>query len=244
MCTLIVSTRAWPDHPLVVAANRDEDLDRPARAPTLRTHDGVRLLAPTDLKAGGTWIGLNEHGVFVGITNRFGMVPDPSLRSRGQLVLSALTARSAWDAFARAKQLDAGRENGFHLVMADVHGAYLVYNDGNAIEATALTPGWHVVTERSFGAAPTAREPLIRGVVGEWRNVPPSDDALKSLLATEHPSGFDGVLVSVPQHNYGTRSSTIIRLDPRAQGTFRHAHGRPDRTPFVDHPLSALAGRD
>ena len=237
MCTLIVSTRAWQDAPLVVAANRDEDLDRPAEPPALRTFDGVRLMAPRDVKAGGTWLGLNEHGVFVGITNRFGLTPVPTLRSRGQLVLSILASPSAKEAFARAQQLDAKQENGFHLIMADVNGAYLVYNNGEALTAKTLSPGWHVVTERSFGAAHTGREPLIHGVLKEWADHPPNDETLLSLLSVEHPNGFDGVLVSVPAHNYGTRSSTIVRLHSDARGTFRHAHGRPDQAPLVDHPL-------
>ncbi len=239
MCTLIVASGLWPNWPLIVAANRDEDLDRPAEPPGLRTHDGVQMLAPRDVKAGGTWIGLNEYGLFVGITNRFGPRPDPTLRSRGQLVLSTLTAPSAGEAFERAQTLDPRQVNGFHLVMADIRGAYVVYNDTATLTARALEPGWHIVTERSFDAAETAREPLIRRTIEGWSKRPPADSDLQALLSIQQSNGFDGVLVDVPAHNYGTRSSTIVRLDEGGRPTFLHADGRPDRSPFQDYSRQA-----
>ncbi len=69
MCTLIVLHRCVPGRPLVVAANRDEFLDRPAAGPALRMRDSGPILAPLDLEAGGTWLGLNGRGVFAGLTN-------------------------------------------------------------------------------------------------------------------------------------------------------------------------------
>ena len=62
MCTLIVAVSMWAVAPLVVAANRDEDLHRPAEPPSVRDNDGVRILAPRDTQAGGTWIGVNGLG--------------------------------------------------------------------------------------------------------------------------------------------------------------------------------------
>ena len=235
MCTLIVATGLWPSLPLLVAANRDEALDRPAETPAVRVRDGVRILAPRDLQAGGTWLGLNEHGVFIGLTNRFGRPPNKALRSRGTLVMAMLSCPTAEEAYARARDLDPEAENGFHLVMADRNQAFLAYNDGAALTAHPLAPGWHVVTERSFDAAPTAREPLIKDVLAGWPADIPDDAALKGLLSLRQPNGFDGVLVEVPAHNYGTRSSTIVRLARDGFSTFLHADGPPDAAAYVDY---------
>ncbi len=71
MCTLLVATRRWPGTPLLIAANRDEHLQRPAAPPSSRRVGSRRIFAPTDLRAGGTWMGLNDAGLFVAITNRF-----------------------------------------------------------------------------------------------------------------------------------------------------------------------------
>ena len=69
MCTLIVLHRCVPGRPLVVAANRDEFLDRPAEGPALRSSRTGPIVAPRDLKAGGTWVGVSARGVFAGLTN-------------------------------------------------------------------------------------------------------------------------------------------------------------------------------
>ena len=70
MCTLIVLHRCFAEAPLVLAANRDEFLDRPAEKPTLRQSGSRTVLAPRDLRAGGTWLGLNDAGLFAALTNR------------------------------------------------------------------------------------------------------------------------------------------------------------------------------
>src|SRR5512138_2523002 len=105
MCTLIAFHRCFADAPLVVAANRDEFHERPTEGPTLRaasissapgaerfarTAAGgrpTRVVAPRDLRAGGSWLGVGESGLFAAITNRRCDQPDASRRSRGWLVM-------------------------------------------------------------------------------------------------------------------------------------------------------------
>jgi len=87
MCTLILVVPP-PGGVLQVAANRDEFLARPASPPE-PSADG-RWLTPRDLQAGGTWLGVNAGGLFVGVTNRSAGPRDSSRRSRGLLVLDAL----------------------------------------------------------------------------------------------------------------------------------------------------------
>jgi uncharacterized protein with NRDE domain len=70
VCTLVFAWQVFTDAPVVAAANRDELLDRPSASPDV-IDESPRVLAPRDEEAGGTWIGYNEHGVFVAITNRW-----------------------------------------------------------------------------------------------------------------------------------------------------------------------------
>ncbi|MEE8556561.1 MAG: NRDE family protein, partial [Myxococcota bacterium] len=93
MCTLIVLDRVVPRVPLVVASNRDEYLSRPAAPPALvraEGPEGIPRVAPQDLEAGGTWMGVNARGLFVGLTNRPSTRRDRNRRSRGKLVMDAL----------------------------------------------------------------------------------------------------------------------------------------------------------
>src|SRR5258707_15575033 len=58
--------------------NRDELATRkPALPPAAREREGVRFLAPEDGDAGGTWIGVNERAIAVGLAN--GTEPEQSL---------------------------------------------------------------------------------------------------------------------------------------------------------------------
>ena len=72
---------------LTVAANRDEFLGRPS-APPSEIEPGI--FAPQDREAGGTWLGVNRHGLFVAVTNRHEPKRPPNAYSRGRLALDAL----------------------------------------------------------------------------------------------------------------------------------------------------------
>ena len=113
MCTLALFRGISPSYPLVVAANRDEYLDRPALPPALLAAP-AGVVAGRDLEAGGTWLGCRvTAGVLVaGLLNRRlaqpRPAPAPPPRSRGLLCLDALAGGSVDDALARLA--DAGLE--------------------------------------------------------------------------------------------------------------------------------------
>src|SRR5438552_18738956 len=63
VCTLAVFVRVFPAWPLVVAANRDEFLARPATAPLLLRAASPRAVGGRDPTAGGPWLGVTERGL-------------------------------------------------------------------------------------------------------------------------------------------------------------------------------------
>ncbi len=243
MCTLAVAVGVSAQLPLVVAANRDELLARPAIPPFLWP-GSPRVVSPRDEVALGTWLGLNEHALFVGVTNRAGAAPDPSLRSRGALVAEALRAPSAAVLHERLATVDPRAYNPFHLLYADRVSAHLTWSDGERLHRADLAPGVHVVTERSFGAADDRRGELARR---RWEDLRGdlSPAALGALLSRHDADPFAATCVHQDAVGYGTRLSLILTLGARwADTRFLWAEGRPCVTPFVPQTalVAALSG--
>ena len=62
MCLLVVASRVVAEEPLIVGANRDEILERPATSVTVLDEGPPRILGGRDELSGGTWLAVNEHG--------------------------------------------------------------------------------------------------------------------------------------------------------------------------------------
>jgi uncharacterized protein with NRDE domain len=245
MCTLVVAHRAWDGVPLLVAANRDERLDRPALPPRRGEAGRRRIFAPFDLTAGGTWIGVNDRGVFAGITNRFnprGLDPgriSADRRSRGLLVLDALAEESADAAYEKLGALRGDEHNPFHLVLGDLVDAFVVWSDGTSLDRSVLGPGVHVVTERSFGAAPSGREEALQRAAAAWQaEAAPPLDSMRAELAAHRSDVFDSTCVHADERNYGTRSASIVSYSASGPAEFHFADGPSCRTAWTD-----LSGR-
>ena len=127
-----------------MAANRDELFERQSEGPSLRWTPYGAIVAPRDVQAGGTWLGVNDAGLFAAVTNRRCEKPDPSRRSRGLLVLDALAAETASRAADRAEDLARGLYNPFNLFVADRRSAHVV-SYADSPERHDLGTGVHVV---------------------------------------------------------------------------------------------------
>jgi len=244
MCTLVVMHRVFAKAPLIVAANRDERLDRPAESPAWRRGQGMPVFCPTDLEAGGTWIGLNAEGVFAGITNRFGPLPIEGRASRGELVLRALEAGTAKQAAEKMTATSAEFYNGFHLVIADREHAFSVWGDGVTLHSETLGAGMHVFSERSYGAADSHRERWLKEALKNMEaDRVPTDRELKHLLATHQEPTFEGTCIHWAEKEYGTRSATLLTLgaDP-AELRFQYCPTPPCSGQWVDCTGDFLAG--
>lgn len=238
MCTLIVARNVYQLFPLVVVANRDERLDRPSAPPAYWLGRSPMVLAPTDREARGTWIGVNRAGVFAGITNRADVPSRDGLASRGQLVLEALEERDARKAAARLGRTDGRAYNGFRLVIADREETYLVSGDGMGVRVDPLGSGLHIVTNLGFGPDSCVRAANVAMAYRRHaRYCPPTPDALGAMLSVHGAdSPLDGSCVHMPERGYGTRSSTIVRMDERgARFGMWHREGPACAGPF-GHP--------
>ena len=235
MCTLLAVVPS-PGGVLQVAANRDEFLARPA-SPPQHWPGSPAILAPRDQQAGGTWLGVNAHGLFVGVTNRHGAERDAARASRGQLVLQALSADSVPALHQRLQALGPRDYNPFHLFYADSAGrAGLTFADGQRLHQRWLGPGLHVLTERSLGAGGDgARETRARAALAHSAG-PLSFQAWAELLRTHGEEDIrDGSCLHAPDLGYGTRSSFLLELAPQcAHSRCAFTEGPPCSSPFLD----------
>lgn len=236
MCTLVLRFAPGSQTPVVVAANRDEALGRDASPPALWAAE--RFVAPRDDEAGGTWLGLNAEGVFVAVTNRFGVSRDPDRESRGELVVEALRASSVHAIHAQLANLPPARFNAFHLLYADGEQAAVTWSDGAIVQQQLLKPGFHIVTERSLGGDDRARTERIRAELGPWWEAAeaPPVEALMALLRLKNPEDpLGGTCVHVPSFDYGTRSSTVlVCARPLAESRYFACDVSPDAGDFLE----------
>jgi uncharacterized protein with NRDE domain len=251
VCTLALYFRIFDDYPLVVAANRDEHYDRPSSAPAV-VASNPKILAGKDLQAGGTWLGVNEHGVIAAVLNRRSddeQAPQARTRSRGLLCLDLLNLGSA--AQARAS-LDRERDNfyqPFSLVFTDQHEAYAAFNVEKKIEIMPLHPGLHVFSsaakhnersekkERAYSLFSSLTPALQKNIhtISAWTSL--FSPVLSDHAAGNGEAGDTKEAICVHHDISGTVSSSII-IYCRAERRFRtfFCGGPPCQNSFIESP--------
>jgi uncharacterized protein with NRDE domain len=263
VCTLALYRNVSPRYPLIVAANRDEFLGR-AAAPPSAWPSPRGIVAGRDLVAGGTWLGcrVDGSGRIVGLLNRRPAADKPASgpgeRSRGLLCVDALASPNLDDFFASLDAREAARYGGFNLFVADLGGACVVDN-GIGVRRVSLDAGLSVLTNLDVNdprcprlAGATRRfdavAPLLRSGADVAEAVPalafvlssheaglePGFEEDPALRAVGGAAAFSKICVHVA--DYGTRSSSMIFVDPTGHVRYFHADGPPCKAQFVEVP--------
>jgi uncharacterized protein with NRDE domain len=249
VCTLAIYYRVDDEYPLVVAANRDELLARPASGPAALSRDPW-VVGGKDLTAGGTWLGVNQHHLVAGLLNRRSTSPpDPSKRSRGLLCLEVLRQRTPGEALEALRAYPADAFNSFNLLIASPETALVVSNSSGDFEPTTLTPGLHLLTNLALNDVTCPRiaksYALFEAALGvlQGRGLREFRGELRAVLS-DHSTPLDPRGGSMPNNlcvhgeTYGTRSSSLLVYSASA-GVFRlwHANGPPCQTPYAEIAL-------
>lgn len=242
MCTLALYTRVRPEMPLLVAANRDEYLNRPTAGPRLLSVNPW-VVGGQDLVAGGTWLGINEDGLVVALLNRRSSgQPDPTLHSRGLLCLQALQCRTTGAVVELLGGQDAAQYNPFTLMAATREGAVVFSAQGAGIAVIELPPGLHLLTNLEVNDAGCPRIARSRSrfaavrpstLIGPGSFLAP----LREVLADHSPEPASESSLCVHRGPYGTRSSSIIALDSSGAAGYWHAEGPPCSAEYEPIPL-------
>ena len=136
MCLLAIQYQLVPESPVLVASNREERFDRPSSPPSIQSGK-PRVLCGTDDEAGGTWLGVNQNGLFCAVSNRQKMMPTFISRSRGLLCKDMLRAPSAREAMNLClDEVMQGKYNGANFIVADGESGWVIHagDDPNVVE--------------------------------------------------------------------------------------------------------------
>lgn len=256
MCTLVILRRPGHAWPLIVAGNRDEMRARPWLPPARHWPDRAEVVAGQDSVGGGTWFGVNDHGVVAAVMNRVGTLgPEAGKRSRGELVLEALDHAEASQAAAALAGIDTRAYRAFNLFVADPVSAFWLRHAGEAspaVEVFEVGAGLHMLTARDLDDLSLARirvhlprfraAPAPRPETGDW-------SGWCTLLADRSYSEADGPYAALNLElpdGFGTVCSQLAAVPrypgPRTRPVFLFAAGPPDRAPYEPVALDVARG--
>ena len=237
MCTVVLRIAPAEPFPLILAANRDERVDRAWDPPSAWWPDRPDVIGGRDSTAGGTWMALNQAGVVACVLNRPGSLgPAPGKRSRGLLPLLALEQKSASAASAAIQAIPAEDFRSFNLVLGDTETAICLRSEGTGpITPIPLEPGVHMITARD---PDDTQSPRVARALPRFRAAPPPDPAQAEWASWEtilaDRSGPPGSEINVPERaGFGTVCASLLALPRHGKPIWLFAAGPPDRAPFV-----------
>ncbi len=233
MCLLALFFRVAEDAAVVVGANREESYARGGEPPRL-VEGPTRFVAGLDLTAGGTWLGVNEHGLLVALTNRPKSRVPARPRSRGLLARDLLGCPSAGAAVDLATR-ELGRDlyAGCNVLCADADRAVVV-QASDWLRVRPLPPGLHLLTNADVNDGSDRRLARASDWLRQW-HYPAAQACIRALRQLCSCTERDGLDVCFRDADRGTVSSSLIALRKElSRSLYLHAQGPPDRTPYAD----------
>lgn len=226
MCLVFIGFRIEGCPPVRIGANREESRRRPMTSPVCRRAgpgSPRSLLAGADFGPDGTfprmgtWLGVNDAGLAVAVTNRSDsrLAFVDQTRSKGLLAVALLDFTDPGDAAHFAlSELTSGGFGGCNYLIAGRGAAFVVEAPGaSSVRVKPLAPGIHAMTNLDLD---DRDDPRIRIVAAEFD--PRDFPASAARLCRD-----DRILV--PGADRGTISSSLISIGDEI--LFDHIRGDP-----------------
>ncbi len=240
MCLIALAYEASEKYKIVIAANRDEFLDRPA-APAY-WWEGADLLAGRDIRAKGTWLGITRTGRIAAITNYRDLINKKEFStSRGSLVTGFLLTGISPEKYLEALSRDARNYDGYNLIWGTPSELFYFSNkEGDGIK---LGKGVHLLSNHLLNTPWFKSVKFREGFEKILQNEGDPEEQLLTLLkdpekapdtmlpSTGLPYDAEKNISSVyiTMGNYGTRCSTIITIDYDDNVVFTEAGHQPEK---------------
>ena len=243
MCTFIISWQPNEKWPVIIGANRDELITRAWRKPGRHWSDRPEVVAGYDEAAGGSWLGVNDHGLIAGILNRSNSLgPMTGKRSRGELVLEALDHADAVESAAAIKEINENSYRDFNMLILDNRDAFwLKKNDGERVSCRPLPPGVSMLTAKELNdeSSPRINHHLDRLQHAETPNPEAKNwHEWSDILADKSCYIQDDPLTAMnitSSSGFGTVSASLMALsnDINERPIWLFCDGPPDQNKFA-----------
>jgi uncharacterized protein with NRDE domain len=257
MCSILILRHVHPELPLILAANRDELLERPTAGPQLLPGTPRIFVPGLDQARGGTWMGVTDTGFFVGLTNQRGAQNQGvAPRSRGEVVLQALRAGSLEAAERYLDTVDPTAFLPFNLLYGDARQLRVAYArpSSERLLREDVPDGIHVLPNDVLDAPELPKVARARLLAAEhsrrpWPELAPR---LQELLSDHHlppeeqlppiPAGapftrewarqLQALCIHTPA--YGTRSAALLALSAGRVAHLQASAAPPCHAAFQD----------
>jgi hypothetical protein len=236
MCLLAIQYQLIREAPILVAANREEFYERPTQGPAIQSGK-PRILCGTDLQAGGTWLGVNQHGLFVAVLNRRKSAATFPSRSRGVLCRELLKTNSALSARDMAmEELSTGKYDGANFVFADADNAWVVHS-GDDLNAVEIPEGLNIISGGDLNDSRDGRVDLAKRLLTlHTLDSPVKFLAVASKVFAKAPGLPGRASIVIRDSDRGTVSSTLLALGKKPRDAiYQYSPGPPDRSRFEDY---------
>lgn len=225
MCLILIAKDYHPKYKLIIAANRDELYERPSSLLHF-WDDGSNIYAGKDLKAGGSWFGINKNSKLAAITNFREMNNIKKYApSRGKLVIDYLINNISINDYKDYLIKTANDFNGYNLIYGNINELFYFSNETKdfkelnqgiyGISNHLLDTPWFKVRKGKY---------LFNELLKKDEII--VDDIFKILMDDEKandnelPStGLNKKIekeissIFIKTEKYGTRSSTVLIVD-------------------------------
>ena len=236
MSLLAIVYHLVPEAPILVAYNREERFDRICTAPSIQPGK-PRALASVDQNTGGTYLGINQNGLFVGVVRRKKPGGPVFPKSRGALAKEMLKCTSARQAVDLAmEELHAGQYGGANFTVADPESGWVI-NGGTDPDVSELEQGLNVVGDREFKDRRDDRAAMAHRLLTlQTLDSPVKFLAIASKVLARQPTAPGRPSMVVREKDYGTVSSTLIALGKKPRDAiYQYSNGAPDESKFEDY---------
>ncbi len=251
MCTLILFYKVFRDAPIVALHNRyakGKTLEYPPRV----TRDKYKVYAPLDVASMGTWVGFNERGLYLAVTDQHSGNVEAVKKSRGKLIsylLGSFSTAEEATAFLK-EEIKRGYRKGNFVLLDENRGFHVIYDVD--VTTRELRGGVHAITNLThlprMKMSPRVKEILERAEArrnrGLWlaeeMDIKNSDKGLQGLqkIAADHGEnvGRRSICYHDETGEWKMTSSTLMAVGRNIKDSrILYCKGNPCAGEFLDY---------